>query len=1278
MQRLLLGVALVASHSLVVVLSLSLPVPRRPEIVQLRVGDDSAITVRVEPAAAGGGTLGTSDEAGSSAFGVAYDGASWLWGEDGQSCDTVCAAHFHRCDPGAISRANRHANFTSFLSKFPQHCPGGSDFTGNWAGHPSVSLTTGQCFLNGAADQDVQENSSLGVDYICSAAIASFSRLCPCTTPRATDYFYSATVFTPTRPSLVVSKGGSANCGATAHTLPPAIKSQRYSATIYGGEGGAGRHVSQGGFAGMVSMQFDVRKGDIIQYYIGCAGQDGRRFADYEDYGGGGGGGSSAILLNGREIMQAGGGGGGAYIAGHGNGGDASERNACGDNGMWLQAGGKGGSLTAGGKGALSMRYRNGVDGTRCQGGDYGTDSLGGEGYCPGGGGESKRGDGGGGGGGGGYYGGGSGASGCSGVAGGGGSSYAVNLLDAWGKTPELGHSTDSTSSLVEIYSIGFVGEVRIPAQEFEGRIFAGINDVHQQITTVVVKACVVNEAGCNSDSMSHATGVPSSTTSHKMSVAKEDYVHVELGDPFDDGGLNVTHFTLVSDILNDDFITENSGNGTLDKFDCVMTNVSPMEMKMTKGCSNYYHANRTQEGSIMVTGLEEQRIPNMDLYWFGIESHAIEGTTSVWTKISAQESSLYAHPGIVFNHKKDLNFEIVYLRLWPSAIGGYNGVSVQYNRMVNGNIEWGTKKTHPGKNMRDRLLKVVMSPWHREIVLDGMSLYTVSGDFRDASPVVGLFAVIQTRADVVTFSSFEREVTLAKRTGNGDTAVSSFLIFREGSSLSPFTATEVRACNPLGCGPSQVGEYVCAEEEEDACLDCNGTVLYGQKYVSEEYENGMVNNLQETKQTAFVELPGSKNVCPSAISMGANEACVAEAPGHCSYYINPLRPRIMTCTQWCQEKGMHCSSMTDDVGNSCNKKNPHSCDFEGETSDKDFICECDPGVSDYETLNVSYCVPHEAAPCRSNLFRAEPQINRACMLVNSSHKDYHFHGTNIGFQKCKALCIADPGCGQFFGGMPASDGSCWTCPPAPNGLVGPFTKPHPLPYRTWTRLPCAPRRLSTSSPCASPLSFEKDGLCWSTCNGLTEALSSIPFAKETTAGGAKQSLETRACSPLFSTIFSTLRASKTQSCQMGGAQHKPTTKASSMPPRVTGGIAQQPAVSLVCLTAQMMAQIILISARILMFLVCLRHAKRLVASDPSLLVKSCVVLTLILVVMPLMFRPRGLCAYGLWITPVVIKCMANFSTFSLKRPALRLGAYLSHPVLTLSLISAHARSDKL
>ena len=73
---------------------------------------------------------------------------------------------------------------------------------------------------------------------------------------------------------------------------------------------------------------------------------------------------------------------------------------------------------------------------------------------------------------------------------------------------------------------------------------------------------------------------------------------------------------------------------------------------------------------------------------------------------------------------------------------------------------------------------------------------------------------------------------------------------------------------------------------------------------------------------------------------------CPSTTPGTCRYYIrNGDWGEERTCSHWCGSQGLTCHAMYDDSGNSCcsYKGNKLSCDYTGDSSDMDFICECWP-----------------------------------------------------------------------------------------------------------------------------------------------------------------------------------------------------------------------------------------------------------------------------------------------------------------------------------------------
>ena len=100
-----------------------------------------------------------------------------------------------------------------------------------------------------------------------------------------------------------------------------------------------------------------------------------------------------------------------------------------------------------------------------------------------------------------------------------------------------------------------------------------------------------------------------------------------------------------------------------------------------------------------------------------------------------------------------------------------------------------------------------------------------------------------------------------------------------------------------------------------------------------------------EKKRTDVTTSTFVKRTCPDATAVGAHQACRTTDTDRCRYYLNPMRKNgITTCSQWCAAKSMTCSNMQDDIGNSCNFKSSHPCDFSGDATDSDWICECDPG----------------------------------------------------------------------------------------------------------------------------------------------------------------------------------------------------------------------------------------------------------------------------------------------------------------------------------------------
>merc|ERR1712224_139908 len=90
---------------------------------------------------------------------------------------------------------------------------------------------------------------------------------------------------------------------------------------------------------------------------------------------------------------------------------------------------------------------------------------------------------------------------------------------------------------------------------------------------------------------------------------------------------------------------------------------------------------------------------------------------------------------------------------------------------------------------------------------------------------------------------------------------------------------------------------------------------------------------------------------CPAIDGVTACSEDTVETDGSCRYYLPSQTIRGtstigVTCGQWCSHKGLGCTGMYDDTGNSCTHKNANEgCDFEGDSGDHDWICECKEGA---------------------------------------------------------------------------------------------------------------------------------------------------------------------------------------------------------------------------------------------------------------------------------------------------------------------------------------------
>ncbi len=226
--------------------------------------------------------------------------------------------------------------------------------------------------------------------------------------------------------------------GMQTYVVPSGVT--EITVDMVGAAGGAGGGLyynptqNQGGFGGSIQGSISVSSGQVIEVYVGGAGQDGNSgggagggfngggngFYWLGSYWGGGGGGASDIRIGGstlvdRKFVAAGGGGGGFdYFAccNYERGGDGGDLN--GDDGFYAQSqghpyAGGGGTQTSGGIGGDYAGWGVGDDGQFGIGGNAPTNGYYGYGNNDGGGGGA------------GWFGGGGGSFG----GGGGGSSYA-------------------------------------------------------------------------------------------------------------------------------------------------------------------------------------------------------------------------------------------------------------------------------------------------------------------------------------------------------------------------------------------------------------------------------------------------------------------------------------------------------------------------------------------------------------------------------------------------------------------------------------------------------------------------------------------------------------------------------------------------------------------------------------------------------------------------------------------------------------------------------------
>jgi hypothetical protein len=142
-----------------------------------------------------------------------------------------------------------------------------------------------------------------------------------------------------------------------------------------------------------------------------------------------------------------------------------------------------------------------------------------------------------------------------------------------------------------------------------------------------------------------------------------------------------------------------------------------------------------------------------------------VDHVTKLGVTLTATATSGYNHPGVVFNFKDVNNYEMVYVRLWTAVLN--NGLSVQYATVKNGVFAFGASVVAPGTSRENRVLKIIFSSTQREIFIDSdSSLFTVSGNFANDVPCIGLFSWVKTSHDSTTFTHFTYTGKTSQRFG--------------------------------------------------------------------------------------------------------------------------------------------------------------------------------------------------------------------------------------------------------------------------------------------------------------------------------------------------------------------------------------------------------------------------------------------------------------------------------------------------------------------------------
>ena len=143
------------------------------------------------------------------------------------------------------------------------------------------------------------------------------------------------------------------------------------------------------------------------------------------------------------------------------------------------------------------------------------------------------------------------------------------------------------------------------------------------------------------------------------------------------------------------------------------------------------------------------------DILFISKQLLPVKQVTRLSVTMTATAESTYNHPGLIFNCINENNYDVVFARMWTAQLTNDNGLFVHHRKLVNGVFHHVQSGVHPVKSLTNRVLEVSLSPTQRDFLVDGLLLFTVSGNFVNDVPRVGLFSGIRTSLDSTSFSNF-------------------------------------------------------------------------------------------------------------------------------------------------------------------------------------------------------------------------------------------------------------------------------------------------------------------------------------------------------------------------------------------------------------------------------------------------------------------------------------------------------------------------------------------